>query len=213
MAASDTAITLAMVVEWEAPDGDVRLSDGGVVKFDPGDGEVTYSGEDSVFGTVASVEVFESGVGDMVEGGNIVFAPNGSATLSDWWRADLENTRLRIWLGEIDSDGISLTGEDLLADWLVDTTKRVQGDSGAEALDLDCMSRMQKLFETSQGNVCSDRFHTSIWSGERGFENCHDGPQYFAWGTDNPSGGSNSNGTGGGGNGSTRGGPYSTFAR
>lgn len=214
MAVTDVSITLAAILLWEAPDGDVALADGGVVKFDPGSGTVTFDSEDAVFGTIAGFDAFDTGVGDMVEGGTITFAPNPDATLSDWWRTDLEGTRLRLWLGEIASDGVTLENEELVADWLVDTANREQ-NAGQDLLRIDFMSRLEKLFEVSQGNVCSDRFHQSIWSGERGFENCHDGPQYFAWGTDSPPVGSTARGGTGGGNGGARGdgGIVNVFAR
>lgn len=201
MAATDRTVTLAAILEWEAPDGDVRLADGGVVKFDSGAGVVSFIGKDPVFGTIAGFDIFESGVGDQVEGGEISFAPASDATVSDWWRSDLENTRARIWLTEVGSDGVSAESATLLADWLVDTASRDQGDGGRDVLSVEFMTRLQKLFEIRQGNVCSDRFHQSIWSGERGFENCHDGPQYFAWGTEAPRGSGGSGGSGGGGGG------------
>ncbi|MAY20319.1 MAG: hypothetical protein CL955_06845 [Erythrobacteraceae bacterium] len=204
MAVTDTAITLGAILLLEAPDGDVLLSDGGIVKFDPGTGTANFDVFDDVFGTVADFEAFETGVGDMVEGGSITFQPAFAADVADWWRTDLEGSRLRIWMGEIASDGVTLEDEELVADWLVDTAHREQS-AGQDLLRVEFMSRLEKLFEVSQGNVCSDRFHQSIWSGERGFENCHDGPQYFAWGTDNPPAGSTQRGGSGGGNGGARG--------
>jgi hypothetical protein len=185
MAASDVAITLGAILLWEAPGGDVRLADGGVITFDPGSGSLTFESEDADYGTVVDFDTVETGLGDQVDGGTFVFAPPEGAPLSDWWRADLENTRLRVWIGEV--NGAALEEEELLADWLIDTVSREQAE-GQDLLSAECMTRQEKLFQTNQGNVCSDRFHDSIWSGERGFENCHDGPQYFAWGTQSPSG-------------------------
>lgn len=210
MSVTDTAITLAAILEWEAPGGTVRLCDGGVVKYDTGAGIVTFESEHPVWGTVIDFGAFEGGIGDMVEGGEIVFAPNPAATLSDWWRDDLENTRLRVWQGEIASDGVTLENEELLADWLVDTATRTRGQDGEELMQVECMTRLHKLFQIRDGNTCSDRFHRSIWTGERGFENCHDGPQYFAWGTEGPSGAGSSGGAQGGGG---RGGPVDQFER
>lgn len=203
MAVTDLAITLAAVLEWQAPDGDVLLADGGMVRFDPGGGTVTFTGSDSTFGTIASFEVFESGVGDLVEGGTISFAPPADAAASAWWRADLENTRLRVWLGEIDpADSVTLTDAEPIADWLVDTASREQSN-GRDVLIVQFMARDRKFFEIRQGNVCSDTFHQSIWPGERGFENCTDAQQFFAWGVAAPpasGGGGSGGGVNGGGN-------------
>lgn len=210
MAVSDLAITFATVLEWQAPDGDVLLVDGGVVKFDPGSGEAVFTSSDPDFGSVAAYDVFDTGVGDQVEGGTITFAPSGDASVASWWRTDLENTRLRIWVGEVDpADGVTLTNAEPVADWLVDTPNRDQGN-GQDLLTISFMTRQDRMFEVRQGNVCSDPFHQSIWPGERGFENSTDAPQFFAWGAEAPPAGSSGGGTygdgqggggGGGGNG------------
>ncbi len=186
MAVGDLAITLAAVIEWQAPGGDVLLADGGVVKFDPGSGEVVFSGADARFGTLAEIDAFDIGVGDQAESGNLGLVPPATAATSDWWRTDLEGSRLRVWLGEIDpADGVTLTDAEIVADWLVDTPSREQA-AGQDVLQMSFITRDQKLFEIRQGNTCSDAFHQSVWPGERAFENCTDAQQYFAWGTGAP---------------------------
>lgn len=206
------SVTLATVLQWDAPDGAVRLSDGGIVKYDSGAGTAIFESEDAVFGTIAAFDNFESGIGDLLEAGTISFAPAPGADVADWWRTDLESTRLRLWAGQIASDAVTLEQEENLADWLVDTVTRERGASGQDVLVIKFMTRLRKLAEIQQGNVCSDRFHQTVWSGERGFENCHDGPQYFAWGTEAPPSGSGGGGSGGG-NGGGRGGSLDQFER
>jgi hypothetical protein len=201
MAATDLAITLAAVIEWQAPGGDVLLADGGVVKFDPGAGELVFTGADARFGTLAEINPFDIGVGDQAESGNLGFVPPATAATSDWWRTDLEGSRLRVWLGEIDpADGVTLTDAEIVADWLVDTPSREQA-AGQNLLQLTFITRDQKLFEIRQGNTCSDAFHQLCFPGERAFENCTDAQQYFAWGTGAPPVGGSSAGGGGGGGG------------
>jgi hypothetical protein len=201
MAVTDIAITLAAVLEWQAPGGAVLLADGGVVRFDPGTGLASFTGSHPGFGTIAGFDIFETGIGDQVEGGTISFAPPADAATSAWWRVDLENSRLRLWLGEIDpADGVTLTTAEPVADWLVDTASRDQ-DDGQDLLTISFMTRQEKLFEIRQGNVCSDAFHQSIWAGERGFENCTDAQAFFAWGAAAPPSGGVGVGSGGGGGG------------
>lgn len=182
MAVTDAAIMLVAFLKWEAPDGDVRLCDGGFITYDSED----YAAEDSVFGSVKEWEPVDAAFGDAAEGGTLTLAPHPDAALADWWRDDLENTRLRIWLGETDSDLKTVSTAEQLADLLVDQVTRVQGKDGEDLLQIELMGRSERLFVQSEGNVCSDRFHQSVWSGELGFLNCHDGPQYFAWGTESP---------------------------
>ena len=198
MAVADLSITLAAVLEWQAPDGDVLLADGGLVKFDPGSGVASFTGSHATFGTIASLEVFETGIGDLVEGGKIAFAPPADVATSGWWRTDLENTRIKLWLGEIDPETAVMADGEILADWLVDTASRQQAN-GQDLLTIQFMARDQKLFEVRQGNVLSDAHHTRIWPGERGLENATDAQQFFAWGAESPPTGGSFGGGGGGG--------------
>lgn len=202
MAVSDHAITLAKVIEWQAPGGAVRLAEGGVVKFDSGAGVVAFESGHPVFGSLARCDAFETAIDDRVEGGNITFAPATGAPVSGWWRGDLENTVLKVWIGEVDpEDGVTLTDAELVADWLLDIAGREQGE-GSDLLSLDFITRLERLFEIQQGNTCSDTFHQSIFPGERAFENCTDAQQFFAWGAENPpSSGGTFGGSGGGGGG------------
>ena len=82
---------------------------------------------------------------------------------------------------------------------LVDTAGREQGEA-SDILTLEFMTVLERLFAINQGNVCSDTFHQTIFSGERGFENCTDNQSFFAWGTESPagSGGGNSGSPGSG---------------
>lgn len=184
MALTDTAITLAVFLKWEAPDGDVRICEGGFLDYD----SERYTAEDAVFGALVSARPAEAAFGDAAEGGTLVFCPAPDATLTDWWREDLESTRVQAWLGEVDSDGKTVSSAEQLGDWLVDTVTREQEDEGSDLLTVELMGRAERLFLVNEGNVCSDRFHQSIYSGELGFVNCHDGPQTFAWGAAAPPG-------------------------
>jgi hypothetical protein len=183
MSGTDRAITLAVVLLWNAPDGDVQLCDGGQVDFDPGGGVVRFAALDPVFGTVAEWPEITAQKGDLAESATIKFAPVPTATLADWWRGDLVGTRLRLWLGELDSDQLTMASGDRLADLLIATVGREQGADGSDLLVLDLTGRTERLFLTDEGNVCSDRFHQTVWAGELGFANCTDVGGKFAWGT------------------------------
>ncbi|MBX7496757.1 hypothetical protein K3172_12900 [Qipengyuania sp. 6B39] len=201
MAVTDLAITLAFVLKFEAPGGDVNLCDGGFLDFDAGDGVERYEAEHPVFGSIVSVGEAEAGFGDMAEGGEVVFASNPAADLADWWRSDLFDSRLRIWMVEVAADMKTATNARLLIDRLVDTAERQQAEGGEDLLALELIGRAEKLFLTNEGNVCSSRFHQTVWPGERGFDNCTDLVGYLAWGTATPSRGGGSGGGSYGGSG------------
>lgn len=178
MSGTDRTITLATFLKWEAPAGNVRLCDGGFVTF----AAESYAALHPVFGAVQAFPEVSAGFGDAAEAGQLVLMPAPGATLTDWWRADLFGTRLRLWLGEVGSDLVSVSSATLLADWLVDNVTREQGPAGSNLLTLDLVSRSERLFLVNEGNVCSDRFHQTVYSGELGFKNCTDVQGYFAWG-------------------------------
>jgi len=193
MAATDIAITLAGLINWEAPDGDVRLCDGGLATYD---GE-SYGSEDAIFGSIVSAKLPASSFDGSAETGELILAPNSEADEGDWFRTGLEDTRIRFYNGEVEADGHTVLDPEIEADFLIDTVERRQ--NGKENhLVLTLMSRANRLFYVNEGNVCSTRFHQSIWPGEQGFRNCTDAQQYFAWGTATPPLGSVGGGGGGG---------------
>lgn len=191
MTATTPIITVATVVKFEAPDGDVLLCDGGMLNFN---GEA-YVSHDPVFGTIAALDNFEAGFGDMSESADLVLAPNPDATLTDWFREDLENCRVRVWQArEFSTDLYTVTTSKLVGDFIVDTINRDQGMGGQDLLRLSLIGWQEKLYLKQEGNVCSEQFHRrQVWnnaSDEKGFNNCTDLQGFIAWGAPAPSRGS-----------------------
>lgn len=185
MSATDPIVTLAWFLKLEAPDGDVRLCEGGMLDY----ASERYEAEHPVFGVLHDGDELTAGFGDMAEAGTLVLAPSPAADEADWWRADLAGCRVRIWMGELDADGVTVSSAKQLADWLVDTIARERGPGGVELLRLGTIGRPEKLFLKNEGNVCSQRFHQSVWAGEKGFNNCTELQAFFAWGAEAPVGG------------------------
>lgn len=196
MALSDRNLTLAAFMKLELPGGDVRLCDGGTLKFA---GEV-YNARHPVWGTVAEIPPTESALGDFAPGGAIVLAPAPDAPLSTLLSEAVRKSRVRAWLGEVNADTNSVSAATLLGDWIVDFS-RLRVARGVRTIALEMITRAERLFLTNRGNVCSPRFHKSIWPGERGFDNCTDVPVQVAWGTQGAPAGTSGGGfvTGGGG--------------
>jgi hypothetical protein len=145
-----------------------------------------YESLDGVFGTVRDTGSIEAGFGDQAEDGVLVLVPNPDADVADWWRSDLFDCRVRMWMGEVDADGITVSSATQLSDLLVDTAERVQGEGGEDLLSLELVGRGDKLFLTSTGNVCSDTYHQTVFPGELGFVNCTDLLGLLAWGAASP---------------------------
>jgi hypothetical protein len=199
MSATARVITLVWLMKLEAPGGDVNLCDGGFVDFNAGTGVQRYLDRHPVFGTLAPPDEFEAAFGDLAESGTLALVPNPSAALGDWYTNALRDSRVRFWLGEVDSDGKTVINAKQIGDLLVDNLARTIGADGSVTLELPLIGRPEKLFLINEGNVCSERHHKSVWAGEDGFNNCTDTLQPVAWGiASQPSGVSGASGASGG---------------
>ncbi len=189
--------TRAVFAKLEMPGGDVLLSGGGVLKYD-GD---LYVAKHPVWGSIAEIPAIASAIDDLVPGGVIMMAPNPDTPLSVLLDDAVEGSRVRGWQGEVDPETGEVASASLLADLIVDHPYRVRVQ-GQRLIALETMSRAERMFSMNRGNVCSPRFHKSIWPGEKGFDNCSDVEVSVPWGTQAaPSGTAGSAGMAGGASG------------
>lgn len=171
-------IILAGFLLWNTPAGDVRLVDGGTLAFN---GE-QYRASHPVFGAISDFQPINEGVGDEAPAGTLTFSPAPDADPSVINSPDLQGSRIRMWIGEIDGDTGTLTGPpDLMFDSVVDVTRLKLG-RGSRQLEVDIVSRAERLFLVNEGNVLSGEFHRSIYAGERGLDNAVAVSTTVAWG-------------------------------
>ncbi|WP_017978546.1 hypothetical protein [Sphingomonas melonis] len=175
-------ILLAGLMKAELPGHTILLCDGGFV---PWAGDI-YMSADETFGTIDRFEPPEEGVGDIVPGGTLTMLPNGSSSAIALSRPDFQGSRIRFWVAEIVESTGQVVGEpDLQADWQLDRTT-LRSKRGAKTLDVDMVSRAQRLLAKVEGVVLSSASHSSIFPGERGFDNGIGLSPDFAWGVASP---------------------------
>lgn len=175
-------ILLAGLMKAELPGHTILLCDGGFV---PWNGEI-YLSADETFGTIDAFEPPEEGVGDIIPGGTLAMLPNGTASAIALSRPDFQGSRIRFWVAEIVEATGQVVGEpDLQADWQLDRTT-LRSKRGSKTLDIDMLSRGQRLLAKVEGVVLSSASHSSIFPGERGFDNGTGLPADFAWGVASP---------------------------
>ena len=198
MSASEAVIHEVLLLQIEAPDGNVNLCGGGFIDFDAGNGLERFDAEHPVYGVIVELDAFERAIKGQAESSSLALAPNPEAPLSAWYREDLAFARVRSWIGRIEADGKTVLAADLLGDALVDYPARSIAEDGAQTLELALISRDQLLFFVNEGNVCSERFLKSVWPCEDGFNNCTDVQIPVPWGVAAPpqSGGAQSGGGG-----------------
>jgi hypothetical protein len=175
-------ILLAGLMKAELPGHTILLCDGGFV---PWNGEIFLSADD-IFGTIDSFEPPEEGVGDVIPSGTLTMLPRGSAAAIALSRPEYQGSRVRFWVAEIvESTGQVLGDPDLQADWQLDRTT-LRSSKGSRKLEIDMVSRAQRLLAKVEGVVLSSASHSAIFPGERGFDNATGLGVNFAWGVASP---------------------------
>ena len=175
-------VTLVGLLKLELPGRDILLCDGGVVPYD---GQL-YQSADAVFGTVDAFEALTEGTGDELPAGTITFLPPNAAAAAELSQPDYQNSRLRMWIGEVDEATGRLIGEpDLMADWQTDKTV-IRRQTGTRALDIGCVTRSQRLLIRNDGNALTSPAHQRVFPGERGFDNAVGMDVEIPWGVVSP---------------------------
>lgn len=175
-------ILLAGLMKAELPGHTILLCDGGFVTWN---GE-TYLGVDETFGTVDKFVPPEEGVGDVIPAGTLTMLPNGSASAIALSQPAFQGSRIRFWIAEIvEATGMIVGNPDLQADWQLDRTT-LKSKRGDRSLDIDMVSTAQRLLAKVEGICLSSSSHSSIFPGERGFDNATGLGVNFAWGVASP---------------------------
>lgn len=171
-------VTLVGIMKLELPGRSILLCDGGMVPYA---GEL-YQSDDVTFGTVAGFEALTEGVGDELPAGTITFLPPDIAAAVELSQPGYQNSRLRLWIGEVDEASGLLFGEpDLMADWQTDKTV-LKRSTGTRALEMVCVTRSQRLLTRNDGNALSSTAHQRVFAGERGFDNAVGMEMEVPWG-------------------------------
>lgn len=199
------SVTLAGLVKIELPGKTLLLCDGAFVKW----GADTFFSADADFGSVGDIEPLSEGVGDSAPALRITFLPASTAAAADLSQPSWQGSRVRLWIAEVDITTNLVVGTpDLMFDGQTDSTELIVG-RGKRQLVMDIVSAAERLFVIDEANTLSDRFHQSLYPGERGEENATGVGVGVAWGTVLPaqsyglgfSGGGNYGGGSGGGGG------------
>lgn len=193
MALTDAVITLAGLAQFDFPSATVRLADGGTVQW----GSDFFAPSHVTFGALMEMDAIEASVGDQAPGGELALAIPDGVAMADVYSVALADSRVRFWLAEVTRATGQVAGTPtLLFDGLID---QVGWRAREKLLVLTLNSRADRLFARNRGNVAGSAFHKSIWSGEKGFDNCTDVAVQVAWGTAGPPRGVFNPGGGGGG--------------
>lgn len=169
---------LAGLLKWETGAGDVRLCDGGTLVFN----SETYLSKHPIFGSLAGFDSISEGVNDEAPAGVLMFSPAPDADIDVINSPDLQGTPLKMWIAEVDRETGAIIGTpEQVLNSMVDAP-RIRAARGKLMLEVDIISRAERLFLLNEGNYLSGEYHRRLYPGERGLDNATGVPRSVPWG-------------------------------
>ena len=173
-------------VEIVLPANTIRLIDGsGWVRF--ADGRL-FTGQDPVFGTIAAIDTLSDGTGDTAPAVSLTLYPASDAASATLAAAEMQGSQVSLWLVLVDQATGQIVGDpELLFFGLLDVPKLSSTGNGRK-LEYEVTSAFEDFFLNDDGARLNDRFHRSIWPGEKGLEYVTAVTQQIYWGQNATSG-------------------------
>lgn len=202
---SDLPVALQTALETDNPTVfgalQIDLNDGRVIRLLDSSGQLvidgnTFAGKDATFGTLAAVDAIDDGMSDQAPAMSLTLLPASTAAAQDLAAADMQGSRVRLWIGAVTRSTGAVIDKYLLFDGELDVPI-LTADQSTRELKYECVSSMERLFENNEGARMSDAFHESVWPGEGGMEPATGLVKKIYWGASKPA--STSSSTGGGG--------------
>lgn len=179
---ADRAI-VALLIEVILPGHALRLLSGsGAIAW----GAKTFSGLDSVFGTLGGVDAIEDGTGDQAPAFSFSMVPPSNSSAAELASAGYQGSPVQTWLAAIHPTSGQLVPDPLLLFTGQLDQPRLTIGQNSRLVEFECVSDFDRLLEADEGATLSDAFHKSIWPGELGFANVTGAEQTVYWGTTDP---------------------------
>lgn len=145
-----------------------------------------YVGRDATYGVLGAVESMSDGVDNSAPMVRITLLPpsnTATATLAD---PAAQGSKVTIWFGAIDpSTGLVIADPDLIGVYELDVPI-VEVKRNSRALQYDCVSAFERMFDQDEGVKLNGPWHASIWPGELGLQYTTSVLQQLPWGQDAP---------------------------
>jgi hypothetical protein len=182
MSFTNPSVTLSGLCKIILPARTLYICDSGMVMW----GSETYLDQDSEFGGIGGFALQADGVGEIAPGGMISFVPVSGVAATTLSSPSYQGSKIKIWVAEVsDATGLVVGTPQLLFDGLLRMTT-IRSNRASRRVELEFSSTADRLLQRNRGNVCSDRFHQSIWPGEEGMANATGAATTRAFGIDAP---------------------------
>jgi hypothetical protein len=186
VALTDPSIWLAGLCEIVLPGRTIRWCDGAFVVW----GGNTYTSEDSVFGTIDTIDQITEAISDEAPAGKLTVFPPDLVGSNALFQPTAQGSPMTFWLAEINPATGQVVGtpEKQFSGFL-DNIKLNVGRA-KRTVEIEFMSQAERLFWIKEGNVLSSRFHKVVWPGELGLDFATGMQLAVPWGVAGPGRGS-----------------------
>lgn len=150
------------------PNHTILLCDGSIAVTWNGD---TFTGRDSLFGTIGEIEEIAEETGDTMPGLDVTLLPPSLSAAVDLCNPAMQGALTLGWLAAVDPEtGAVIPDPELLFGGEVDLPL-LETDRGQRAVTLQIASVFERLMEPDEGVRLADSFHRYVWPGELGLAN------------------------------------------
>lgn len=186
-ASLDTALKgaaplVCLLLKTELPGHTITVLDGaGEVVFNA----ETYTGSDSVYGTLDGVETVTEQVGTEAPMLRLTFLPATLAALADITAPANQGSPVSVWFGAISPAGLLIGEPEPLFIGEMDTAD-VDAGGPSTVIAINVASAWERLFDLGEGQRLNNAFIQSIYSGAKGAEFVIAIQRDLPWGYDAP---------------------------
>lgn len=183
-----TAVQIALPASGPYPAYTVNLIDGaGAVTFFVSGVSTTFAGEDSIFGTLASISAVSEAVATEAPRVTVTLLPPTAAAVGQLNQPLYQGAPIKIWFGLVNEATGAVVGlPELLFSGRLDTAKTT-AQANVRTVELDVSSVFERMFIAQEGDRLTDRWHQSIHPGEGGLRLNNDALQDPMWGAETQS--------------------------
>jgi hypothetical protein len=180
---------------------EINLIDGrGVVTFPVDGSNVTFTGSDPIYGSLATASSIEERVADQAPRFTFTIYPPNETALGSLMQPSQQGSRVRVWWGLVSEDTGAVIGTEAIWSGRFDTCKANAGPNQLGA-EIDTVSAFDRMFVAEEGARLNGVWHKSIWPNETGLDYVYNAQQSIYWGSEAPAKPAVSSGTSGGASG------------
>lgn len=173
-------------LQWDLPDGPLRLSTYGFFTFLVDGAPATFTESDPVYGRLAGIGEVADGVADEAPTTPFVIMPPSTAAMAALVAPGVQNSRVRIWNLTLDPVAGTPLGTPEL--WLRGKADApvLHVDESSFTVTVDARSALARALRPNEAAKVNNGFHQRCRPGEKGFQYISSVNRSIPWGSDTP---------------------------